>query len=306
MFKKDVFSAFPILKPLHILDFKIEEIGIKRNKMSESPENYSDFVDYAECWASQFEKLRLARFSFEEVLVFPWKVQDEIICFTCLDFESQALLATEILFCLEHNFFTDFNTFDFQTKMCRAHTLSVEALSCLKKWRKPVPANIFFCESRFYDDIIKFTTAAYATSVISGVDEIDAGMRDILLSCERELSATLPSTRESKWLLANSKAMRQKSYGDERYARQEWGEALYHQNKRNSFLQDMHDITNDSWLSSRGTVPEADTKRTNELNTICTGLRISEKQTEQKEVVAPLPNMPVIGEFVKSCFNDQK
>jgi hypothetical protein len=128
----------------------------------------------------------------------------------------------------------------------------------------------------------------------------------ILLSCERELSATLPSTRESKWLLANSKAMRQKSYGDERYASQEWGEALYHQNKRNSFLQDMHDITNDSWLSSRGTVPEADTKRTNELNTICTGLRISEKQTEQKEVVAPLPNMPVIGEFVKSCFNDQK
>jgi hypothetical protein len=193
--------------------------------------------------------------------------------------------------------------------MCRAHTLSVEALSRLNKWQKAVPDNIFFCESSFYNDVISFTKAAYATSVIFGVDEIDEGIRGILFSCERELSATLPTMRESKWLLANIKAIHNKSYAREGYAKKAWGEALYHQTIRNSLLGDAHSMMHNGnyLLSDSVTIPDADAKMTNELNTICMGLRIdSEKKIEKKEKLAPFPNVPLITGFVKSCFNDQK
>jgi hypothetical protein len=237
-FAKKEWTDFPRLGtlPTNVEDFANPDLTKKRDDLSSS-ESYLSFVAYARSWKNMVEELMKVRFSFPKVLVFPWRIEDETVCVTSLEFESLAILTKEILFCMEHKFFEEFASAAFQTRVCRAHTLAVEGLSRLKKWSKPTD-DIFFCVPDFYTDLIQLTKAAYVTSVIlasTKEEQITADMRNMLCATMESLKATKPSVR-SKWLTFQAEALVQKSLVHMRHSEAAWGEALYHQNRRNEQL----------------------------------------------------------------------
>jgi hypothetical protein len=95
----------------------------------------------------------------------------------------------------------------------------------------------------------------------------------------------------------------QKSLVHMRHSEAAWGEALYHQNRRNEQLNWMYTLLDESWISTSFQLPEADDKMTKELKTICSGLRFDPIEPKEKNEVHEVElELPVIASFIEKCF----
>ena len=245
-------------------------------------------TEYKEAWIRKLHEIESKDFVWNHHLVFPWKINNELVCVTFVPFETIALCMHEILLRLE--LCGEIDTKDVVKHLDMVKAVAKQAMDHLRLWENTPKGirgcgDLFLCKQLLYKNII--AAAHYSCIIAATLEEnaqhehmpVDDTSYHILTTCATSLDdiapkIVLPSLHKCV-LHAQQLANAKKHEWDAKrhHAAKRYGAAFGHVNELNKILS-----ANTEWLSwtNEKMLNNPRAKWTEELRTICRGLRIAE------------------------------